>query len=214
MAHLKQQNRTQIVLYAAAHFAGFSWVLDGGAFPQDWEGRIAAITTSAVASGLITLAQIIYSGFLGDKFKAVLVFWRLKHPLPGCRAFSTIAPRDPRIDAGRLKVRLGELPADPDEQNRVWYRLYRQHKDEASVNDAHGNYLLARELACLSIAFLFALPTLALALGVSFKVALPYAEILLVIYVLVAYSGSYYGHRFVANVLAIESALPEITHES
>lgn len=214
MAHLKQQNRTQIVLYAAANFAAFSWVLDGGAFPQDWEGRIAAITTSAVASGLITLAQIIYSGLLGDEVKAVLVFWRLKHPLPGCRAFSTIAPRDPRIDAVRLKVRLGELPTDPDEQNRVWYRLYRQHKDEAPINDAHGSYLLARELACLSIAFLLALPTLALALGVSFKVALPYAGILLILYVLVAYSGNYYGRRLVANVLAIESAQPENTHES
>ena len=124
-------------------------------------------------------------------------------------------PRDFR--RGVYKVRTtnsGELPTDPDEQNRVWYRLYRQHKDEAPINDAHGSYLLARELACLSIAFLLALPTLALALGVSFKVALPYAGILLILYALVAYSGSYYGRRFVANVLAIESALPEITNES
>ncbi len=44
--------------------------------------------------------------------------------------------------------------------------------------------------------------------------ALPYAGILLILYVLVAYSGSYYGRRLVANVLAIEGAQLENTHES
>ena len=206
MAHLKQQNQKKIVLFAAVNFVAFLWVLDGDVFPSDWEGRIGAITTSAIASSLITLVQIFYSGLLGDTAKAVLVFWRLKNPLPGCRAFDDIALDDPRIDVERLKLRLGKLPIDPVEQNQLWYRLYNQYKDETPVIDAHGNYLLVRELVCLSVAFLFALPGLALTLGVGYSVALQYAGLLSILYVLVACSGRYYGRRFVANVLAIESA--------
>lgn len=211
MVAMKQQNRPQIILYTAVQFVAFSWVLGGGAFPADWPGRVAAMTTSAVASGVIALAQILYSGLLGDRLKAILVFWRLKCPLPGCRAFSEIAPRDPRVSLDGLKACVGaDFPTDPHEQNRLWYRIYQRHKDEPPVLDAHGNYLLARELACLSMAFLVLLPGLALILGVHWTMVLFYAVGLIVIYALIALSGRYYGRRFVANVLAIESSLPEI----
>ncbi|MEM8949246.1 MAG: hypothetical protein AAGA21_14700 [Pseudomonadota bacterium] len=209
MAHLKQQNRKQIIIYAAANFLAFSWVLGGGAFPQDWEGRIGAASTSAVVTGLITLVQLIYSGILGDKLKSAIVFWRFTNPLPGCRAFTEIAPSDPRIDYVRLKARIGDLPIEPEEQNRVWYRLYRQHENQTSVRDAHGNYLLARELACLSLAFALIFPVLAFVLGTNVTIAMLYAGVMLAVYLLIAYSGCNYGRRFVANVLAIEGAISE-----
>jgi hypothetical protein len=52
--------------------------------------------------------------------KARLVFLRWRHALPGHRAFSKYAVRDPRIDVSSLeKLHGGSLSVDPVEQNQI-----------------------------------------------------------------------------------------------
>jgi hypothetical protein len=203
---LKENNRKKLVLFAVLQFAAFAWLLNGGIHEFSWETAAKALLTSAVANGAIAIAQILLSGLITDEVKASLIFWKIKHPLPGTQAFSRIAETDPRIDLNGLKTRYGPLPTEPREQNLLWYRIYRTHKDEAAVLDAHTDFLLTREMALMSVAFFIVLPLLGLASGIPrIQVAL-YAAALFAAYILCAVSGQHYGRRLVANVLAIEGA--------
>jgi hypothetical protein len=206
MKSLKENNRKKLVLYAIMHFVVFACVLNDSFHAFEWGTVVKALITSAAANGAIALAQILFSGLISDEIKASLVFWRIKNPLPGTQAFSSIAKSDPRIDLVRLKKRYGAFPNDPKEQNLLWYRIYRQHKDEMPVLDAHGDFLLTREMTCMSIAFFIILPLLGLAQGLHWWLVLPYAGGLFLIYLVTATAGRHYGRRLVANVLAIEAA--------
>ena len=55
----------------------------------------------------IPLLSIILRGILSENQKNVLVFWRLKNPLPGCRAFSCLIGKDARITRTNLEHNLG-----------------------------------------------------------------------------------------------------------
>jgi hypothetical protein len=102
--------------------------------------------------GIILVGVV--NGFLSSETKARLVFWRWYHPLPGSKAFSHHAYRDCRINANILEERVGPFPSTPQEQNSLWYRLYRSVRDDPSVLDAHRHYLLARDYAALAILLL------------------------------------------------------------
>jgi hypothetical protein len=103
----------------------------------------------------------------------------------------------------------GPLPDEPVEQNKLWFKIYRKHSGEPSVLDSHGDYLLTRELASLSLLFVAVLPTTALALGVPPTTSIFYGLALATLYATVALAGQHYSRRLVANVLAIEGASGE-----
>lgn len=88
---------------------------------------------------------------LSSTAKARLVFLRAAHPLPGCRAFSTYVHRDPRIDREALREAVGPFPVDPEEQNRVWYRLYKSVSADTSVMEAHRRFLFYRDYATMAM---------------------------------------------------------------
>ena len=206
MQPLKRQNLPRIILYTVAHAVAFAWVIEGGAFPVDWQDRIAAGFNSAARSGLVAIGYVIFSGLLGDWLKAFLVTWRPKHPLPGCRAFTEIGPSDRRVDMDAIRSKHSPLPKDPNQQNKLWYKIYKQHRDDPAVADAHGNYLLTRELAALTLLFAAIFPTVAFTLGTKMSVAAPYCGSIVGIYAAVAFAGQYYGRRLVGTALALETA--------
>ena len=51
------------------------------------------------------LVVLVLSYFLPESMKNKIVYWRLKNSLPGTRAFSELAPKDPRIDLVGLEKR-------------------------------------------------------------------------------------------------------------
>jgi hypothetical protein len=145
---------------------------------------------------------VIFEGLIHSKHKAVLVFWRIKNPLPGSRAFSDIAPKDPRINLDSIGALFPEgIPVDPQDQNSSWYKLYRQYMDKPIVRDAHRFFLLTRDLAALTIVVIpFCL------IGHWFwdtavSVIGYHALTLLALAVTISISSQNYGKRFVANVL-------------
>lgn len=71
--------------------------------------RLAVIRASLTA--LLPIPVLILSSLISSDHKAILVFWRLKHPLPGARAFSVHAPADHRIDLVKLKKNVGSSPS-------------------------------------------------------------------------------------------------------
>lgn len=170
---------------------------------------LAPTTVAVIRASLTTLLPIpalILSSLISADHKAVLVFWRLKHPLPGARAFSVHALSDPRIDLSKLKKNVGEFPFNEREQNAKWYGLYKQVDADPSVVDSHKNYLLFRDIAAMSLLLILALPVALHFGGIGAKPMLVSAMWFLGQFTLTALAAKTTGIRFVQNVLAVHAS--------
>jgi hypothetical protein len=158
------------------------------------------------ASGILIAPLVLFliNGILSSEQKAVLVFWRIKNVLPGSRAFSKHGKSDPRVNMQRLNTLHGPLPSAANDQNSLWFKLYRSNSSEASVIKSHKDFLLARDM--VSITFLYIIFT---AIPMLFIGDAPYTYYylgaLLLEYVFIVRVAQNHGKRFVTNVLALES---------
>lgn len=155
---------------------------------------------------LIPIITLVLNGMLSSRFKAILVFWRFKHPLPGCRVFSDLAANDHRIDLSAIRNSHGLIPDLPEEQNRLWYKIYKKHENNSVVIDSHKSYLFSRDLAGVSFFLIFVGAILAVFAKVPTIVKTVYGLCLVLQYLAFAIASRNYGNRFVCNVLAQESA--------
>lgn len=171
------------------------------------EGSWVHVTAkNGIVAVSIPLATIILAGLLNDINKARLVFWRWRHPLPGTRAFSELIATDSRIDVPTLKKTIGKFPRAAQEQNALWYRLYRKHKMTRSVWEAHKVYLLTRDMSSLAALAALSFSVGAATAGVGLRATLIYAMFLAAQYVFIAKAAHNYGNRFVLNVICEESS--------
>ena len=159
-----------------------------------------------IAAAALPILAVILAGVLGDTGKARIVFWRLWNPLPGCRAFSRFVHEDPRINSAALMAKLGELPAEPRQQNALWYIIYKKQAEKATVVQAHKVYLLARDLTAVSAVLLCLFPAAVIASNMTLRLKLGYTGYLVLQYVITAAAARNYGNRFVTNVLVEESS--------
>jgi hypothetical protein len=150
------------------------------------------------------LILFIIGGVLSSNQKAIIVFWRLKNYYPGCKAFTHYGKHDLRVDMGRL-AELYDLPNDPKAQNSLWFRLYRKHSADTSVLKSHRDFLAARDMAAISVLFVFLLGIPYLFFGLPLLKWM-YLGILIGQYFLMVLLARNFGQRFVVNVLALESA--------
>jgi len=164
---------------------------------------IAAVRTSLTA--LLPVPALLLSSLISADVKAILVFWRIKNPLPGARAFSVHAPADHRIDLAKLKKNVGEFPTDPREQNTKWYGLYKQVASDLSVQDSHKNYLLFRDIAAMSLLLVPALPIAMHFMNVRPQGILTSTALFAGQYLVAAVAARTTGIRFVQNVLAVHA---------
>jgi hypothetical protein len=204
MAYLKTLNSKQIALFLSLNMALFWGVLVFRAFDMEaveagWR-KVTSLDTVLMAA--LPLLAVVGLGLVGSHIKAVLVFLRPRFPLPGCRAFSKLAPGDPRIDLAVIARAYGEPPSDPMNQNRLWYKLFRQHEDNERVTDAHRLYLLTRDMTALSAVFLIAFGLGAAIWGCPAKVTWMYLAFLILQYGAVSTAARNYGNRFATTVLA------------
>lgn len=166
--------------------------------------RMAVIRASLTA--LLPIPALILSSLISADHKAILVFWRLKRPLPGSRAFSVHAPADHRIDLAKLKKNVGEFPVSERDQNSKWYGLYKQVDSDPSVVDSHKNYLLFRDIAAMSLLLVPVLPVVMYFSGVDSTRILVSAAWFLGQYLVTAFAARTTGIRFVQNVLAVHAS--------
>ena len=183
-------------LVAHRHFDSSS-IADSWAHVTAKNGMMAAT---------IPLATIILGGVLNDATKARLVFWRWRHPLPGSRVFSELVPTDSRIDPAALKSSIGKFPRSPQEQNALWYRLYKKHKMARSVWEAHKLYLLTRDMSAIAALCALLFPLGIALTGSDWRILLVYFALLATQYVFIAKAAHNYGNRFVLNVACEESS--------
>ena len=166
--------------------------------------KVAVIRASLTT--LLPIPALILSSLISSDHKAILVFWRHQHPLPGARAFSVHAPADPRIDLDKLKKNVGEFPSAEREQNSKWYGLYKQVDSDPSVVDSHKNYLLFRDIAAMSLLLVPVLPLVMYLGGVDSTRMMASAAWFLGQYLIAAFAGRTTGIRFVQNVLAVHAS--------
>ena len=150
---------------------------------------------------LTPLISLIANGLFSPTVKAILVFWRVKNVLPGHRAFTTHVNADPRIKLESLRERVVPWPNDPNDENRVWYGLYRSVENAIQVVDAHRAFLLARDLTSIAFTFFIVGAPAAFFLSGSTKWTLTYLGVAVIQYVILAFVARNHGVRFVRNVL-------------
>lgn len=169
--------------------------------------RISSILASVTSkeSLLVALGPIIIlvvSGILSPQIKATLVYWRISHALPGHRAFSVYCKKDTRINLTALEKKIGSFPVDPDEQNRQWYRLYKENSEKTIVVNSHRSFLLSRDLAGASAIATVILPLSLLLYTKTYWNAVGLFLILFTHYITITLVARNHGERFVCNVLA------------
>jgi len=200
---LKEQNRWQLWIIVAANSLFLYGVVQANAIKAD--GLRAAFTDSQnlIPVGFALIIATVLNGLVSADTKARLVFLRWLHALPGHRAFSKYAVRDPRIDLSALeKLHGGPLPTDPVEQNRAWYRIYKAMENDHAVRQVHRDFLLLRDYTGLSAVFVVFYGTAGLYAIPSIEVGWTYMLTLVLQYALVRQAASNYGIRMVTTVLA------------
>lgn len=169
----------------------------------------ALIVKNGAVAAVSALVTFILNSVLSSDTKAALVFWRLKNIYPGCRIFTDLSEKDTRIDKDALIKVYGELPVDPEKQNKLWYKIFKPNQYEATIFQSHRSFLLARDLTGLSFLFIIFFTGAALVYKFAFSVEIPllsmYIIYLVLQYILLSHVGTRLGNRFACNVLAVVS---------
>jgi hypothetical protein len=204
---LKDQNRMHLWFIIAANVIIFYAVTQSNFIAV---ANLKGLLTPAVNLLPVSLALIVttvVNGLLSANMKARLVFMRWKHALPGHWAFSKFAVSDPRIDINRIKKALGnKMPADPEAENKAWYRIFKEVENVPEVLHVHREFLFMRDYTGFAALFFIGLGTTAVIFVHSWKISLTYCLALFLQFFIVRHAAATYGNRFVCTVLAVKSA--------
>lgn len=200
---LKSINKPLLTLVVVANVVVYYVILTFGFDLQNMTSLFAEYE-SFVPSALVALIVGILNAQLDHTWKARLVFWKWRNPLPGSRAFSKIMYSDPRIDPEALRTHVDPLPDRHVDQNRLWFKWYQEYKNEAAVEQVHREYLFTRDWTGLVALFVISLGPLAL-WQMDSKTAGIFVLLLALQYLLVRRAAKNHGERFVASVLAVKS---------
>lgn len=202
--NLKTKNTPQLWILLSANIL----IIAGIIFPVYFKELSNEFNILFILKGLgVSIAPLllfIFNGLISSNQKAILVFWKLKNPLPGSEAFSKLSKKDTRIDREKLKEIYGILPKKPSEQNRLWYKIYKKNCLDIVISESHRAFLLGRDLT--SLCFLFdvfiGLPVIIFG---KWPISIYYFTFLVFQYLIVIIGAQNRGRRFVTNVLAAET---------
>ena len=204
MSTLKKQNRKSLVGFILVNVILFSLLSNN--FIIDITGTKDLISNPLdprILSVILLFGlSIILEGILSSNLKAIIVFNRIKYPLPGYRVFTEIASRDNRINLQKLTERYNnKLPSEPAAQNSEWFRLYKLYEKVDVVEESHKSFLMTRDLLALSIILLILSTILHFALGTSALNIIYSTIIYAALIIIFKISAKNYGNRFTANVI-------------
>lgn len=203
---LKDQNRWPLLLVILVNVAIFYVAVKTGAIAVAGIDQLIKGWKELLPSGAVFVLTSVLNELLTTNTKARIVFLRWNDPLPGSRAFTVYAKRDPRVDIASLTRQFGTLPTAPREQNALWYKMYKSIGADPAVEEIHRNFLFTRDYAVASLLLLLVLGTLGFWMISSLTTAGVYCLILLLQYILAGQAARNHGIRFVTTVLAIKSA--------
>jgi len=107
---LKEQNNKKLWLVIAVNALFFYAVLEFNAVRFEGLSALLSQAERVLPIGLAGIVATVLNALPSAELKAMLVFCRLKHALPGHRAFSVYAAKDARISPARLLESLTQKP--------------------------------------------------------------------------------------------------------
>lgn len=208
---LKEQNAGLIRAAMIGHIVAFAWIaaeplrllaMDG----RTLAARLEAAAAPTAAFGLIVVASLLLLGLINPDWRDRIMHWRWRDPLPGCRAFTSVGPRSSHVNMAVLEAQYGPLPSAGKDQNQLFYRIYRQFRDDIGVLDAHGRYLAARDIGTITALVMVPLPWIAWWASSNGEPAVIYGVVLFLVYALCVIAAKNYSWRMVQHVLALASS--------
>lgn len=204
---LKEQNERLYWLFAVANIAILiSLAVYGRIDLQHMTAVIKIITSKdGIWISLLPILGIVLNGLLPSNVKAMIVYTRFKHALPGHRVFSKLGKADSRIRLERIEKKYVKLPRNPIDQNKLWYDIYKKHQDKPVIRDSHKKFLLMRDIASLSF-IIWLGSVIVFVIFYTLKiVVISYLIFGTIQFLATMISARNYGNRFACNVLAEES---------
>lgn len=204
---LKEQNERSYWLFAIANIAILiSLVVCGSIDLQHMTTVIKIITCkNGIWISLLPLLGIVLNGLLPSNVKAMIVYARFKHALPGHRVFSKLGKADSRIRLERIAKKYVKLPRNPIDQNKLWYEIYKKHQDKPAIRDSHKKFLLMRDMASLSF-IIWLGSVIVFVIFYTLKIdVISYLVFGTIQFLVTMISARNYGNRFTCNILAEES---------
>lgn len=209
---LKEQNAGLIRAAMIGHIMAFAWIAAEPLRLLSMSGRMfttrleAAAAPGTAAFGFIVVASLLLLGLINPSWRDRIMHWRWHDPLPGCRAFTRVGPRSSHVNMAVLEARYGPLPVAGIVQNQLFYRIYREFREDVGVLDAHGRYLAARDIGTITALVMVPLPLLAWWASGAGGRAFVYGVALFLVYALCVIAAKNYSWRMVQHVLALASS--------
>jgi len=204
---LKQQNYPFIILYVLFNFAIFFVLYKNGSLDlNSFNNMFQKLSQKdGIFFILLPILLIVLQGVISSKRKEILVFWKRKNRLPGCRAFSKYLKEDNRINKKKLIEKYGKFPKKEDKQNQLWYSIYKKISDKG-IDKTHKDYLLSRELTTVTVFFIPIFPLILWYFtNIENKILIFFSIFLILEYLIIRYIAKNHAERLVTNVLALAS---------
>ena len=90
-----------------------------------------------VFSLLFYILSLVVSSIIPSEWKHIIIYFRLKDPLPGSRIFTQLIKKDSRVSYRDIVAKYGPLPKKPKEQNVLWYKIYKEKQSDEVVKESH-----------------------------------------------------------------------------
>jgi len=204
---LKQQNYPFIILYVLFNFAIFFVLYKNGSLDlNSFNNMFQKLSQKdGIFFILLPILLIVLQGVISSKRKEILVFWKRKNRLPGCRAFSKYLKEDNRINKKKLIEKYGKFPKKEDKQNQLWYSIYKKISDKG-IEKTHKDYLLSRELTTVTVFFIPIFPLILWYFtNIENKILIFFSIFLILEYLIIRFIAKNHAERLVTNVLALAS---------
>jgi len=164
------------------------------------------------ATAILSFACALIQDLLPRPFKEALVFWRLRNRLPGHRAF--VKAKSDRYDLERVTNYQVLASLSGDHQQRLFYQIYKKHREEPTVAHCNFRYCAWRDTA--SLFFCIAAATIPLAYAISeasdrsfeWRPAITLTGGAALAYLLTAVAARQVANTLVGQVLSCETAEP------
>ena len=128
---LKTQNIPAITAYAIWCLSLYAVFLSGD--KNSWQNITSYFEGFTAKDGMVAalfpIIVFVLCGILSADIKAIIVFWRIKNPLPGSRVFTELGPKDARVDMNKIEQIIGTIPTEPKEQNSLWYKHFKKFQE-------------------------------------------------------------------------------------
>lgn len=200
---LKSKNLPYITGWVLLHVAILWMLLDQSVtFPQIIE-HLAKFPSTGMLLFIATVFTILLNQITPSHLKDSIVYWRIFNVLPGCRAFSDLIVKDARIDPKLIEEKYGKFPTNPAEQNVLWYKIYKAHRNgNTIINSSHQMWLLLRDLTALTFIFMTTFTVFKIYGTVPYiKNSNSILSCLILEYAFFTIAAKNAGNRFVLNVL-------------